>query len=593
MSIRFRSLLPIALGSLFVVNSFAQTTSPPKEPAKKAAVTQKAKKPPAPTTKELSAQVETLQDKLDQAQTQIQQQQGQIEHLHQSLQESINALQQEQQQLRASVQKANDEVVVARNAAVEAGSQVTAVKTSVEATQTSLVAQDKRVKNLEDPIAIRYKGLRITPGGFVESTIVVRTRNENADIANSYAGVPLNGSPNSKLTEFRGSVRDSRLSLMVQGNAGSTELAGYFELDFMGAAPTANYVQTASFTPRVRQAWLQARMDSGWTFGVGQMWTLLTTNRHGIANKAEFIPDVDDCNYMVGYTWARDRSLRVTKNFHDKFWAAVEVDDPENVVSAAYMPPNLMGLNTSPNTQSGTLLLPYLANYSFGNSTTMAPDLIAKVAWEPGWGHFEAKALGRFFRDRVSSTATTHGHNNFNEGWGVGFGAIMPVNRKVDVIAEGLLGYGIGRYSSGQFADVTLSPTSGGMLPLREAHLLSGIEYHPNNRWKLWTYFGDEYAGRRAFVSPTGTAAGYGSPLVSYATCYENAEVSMNSCSGANRNIYEGSVGYWYRLYQGEFGWIQYGNSVAYIHRDLWNGIGRTPQGQDLAVFSTVRFYLP
>ena len=54
------------------------------------------------------------------------------------------------------------------------------------------------------------------------------------------------------------------------------------------------------------------------------------------------------------------------------------------------------------------------------------------------------------------------------------------------------------------------------------------IEYHPNNRWELYSYAGDEYAGRFAYVSPTGTAAGYGSRLVSYAGFWAS-QVTMNS----------------------------------------------------------------
>src|SRR5262249_48311468 len=57
----------------------------------------------------------------------------------------------------------------------------------------------------EGPVTIRYKGLSLTPGGFLEGTFLVRTRNENADFPNTYTGVPLNGSTNSKLTEYRGS----------------------------------------------------------------------------------------------------------------------------------------------------------------------------------------------------------------------------------------------------------------------------------------------------------------------------------------------------------------------------------------------------
>jgi hypothetical protein len=52
-------------------------------------------------------------------------------------------------------------------------------------------------------------------------------------------------------------------------------------------------------------------------------------------------------------------------------------------------------------------------------------------------------------------------------------------------------------------------------------------------------------------------------------------------------------MGYWYRLFQGEFGRIEQGNQVVYIHRDLWSGIGRAPQGDDIGAFTTLRFYLP
>jgi len=78
---------------------------------------------------------------------------------------------------------------------------------------------------------------------------------------------------------------------------------------------------------------------------------------------------------------------------------------------------------------------------------------------------------------------------------------------------------------------------------------------------------------------------------LSYAQC--TTEVALNTCGGANRNIYEGTVGYWYRLFQGDMGRVEYGNQVAYIHRNLWNGIGPTPQGSDLVIYSTLRFYLP
>jgi hypothetical protein len=118
----------------------------------------------------------------------------------------------------------------------------------------------------------------------------------------------------------------------------------------------------------------------------------------------------------------------------------------------------------------------------------------------------------------------------------------MPfVNKKLDSSLEGLLGQGIGRYGSSGLPDATLNPSTGELRPLRQARIMGGLVYHHSSHLDLYTYGGDEYAGRYAFISPAGTAAGYGSPLVSYASCTN--EVALNTCSGPNRNIYETTVG--------------------------------------------------
>ena len=140
--------------------------------------------------------------------------------------------------------------------------------------------------------------------------------------------------------------------------------------------------------------------------------------------------------------------------------------------------------------------------------------------------------------------------------------------------------------------DATLDPITGALRPLRQGMIMGGLVYHGSRRrLDMYVYGGDEYVGRDALLSPTGTPAGYGSPLVSYAGCTN--EVAVNSCGGANRNIYEGTVGYWYHLYRGDSGRIDQGNQVAYMRRSLWSGIGTTLQGQDVVVLTSLRFYLP
>ncbi len=453
-------------------------------------------------------------------------------------------------------------------------------------------SQPDQTGTAAEPTALRFKGLTLTPGGFLTSTALVRARNENADAATSHSAVPLDGSSNANLSELRGTARNSQLSLLLQGSAGTTKIRGYVETDFLGAAPTSNYVQSSSWTPRVKQVWTQIERPSGLTITAGQMWSLLTTNRRGMTNLQELKPIGEDANFVVGFTWTRERAVRVTQNFNNRVWVGVALENPESTYSAAFVPPDVMGLNTSPNAATGVNLLPFLANYSTGQSTTLAPDLVTKMAYEPGWGHFEVKAVGRLFRDRIAATATTRGRTNTTEGYGVGFAALMPfASQRLEVWLEGLAGRGIGRYGTAGFPDVTLDPTTGEMRALRQARLMAGLVYHHGSRLDVFAYGGDEYTDRQASLSPTGTAAGYGSPLVSYAACTN--EVALNACRGDNRNIYQGMTGYWYRLYKGEFGWIAYGNQVMYVHRSLWSGIGHTPVGRNVVVYSTLRFYLP
>src|SRR2546426_9173558 len=48
---------------------------------------------------------------------------------------------------------------------------------------------------------------------------------------------------NSRLSEFRFTARHSRISLGLEGKIHDWKAAGYYEMDFEGAAPTATEVQ--------------------------------------------------------------------------------------------------------------------------------------------------------------------------------------------------------------------------------------------------------------------------------------------------------------------------------------------------------------
>ena len=448
----------------------------------------------------------------------------------------------------------------------------------------------------------------MTPGGFVAADVLERSRNQNADVATSFGSLPFGGIANSHLSEFRADARSSRLSVLAEGKAGSTKLTGYLEIDFLGQAPTANQVESNSFNPRQRQLWAQADFSNGLTLTAGQDWSLITTDRKGIATRAEFVPNVIEASYVVGYDYVRQTAFRVTKNFHNRVWGAVELANPEtSQPNASYVPPNVFGFNNSANASTpngftinflggtcpasaGFLCNPSASAITNGFSTNLAPDILAKVAWEPGWGHYEVKALGRFFRDRVN------GNNNVSYGGGLGAAAILPVVRnKADLILEGLAGNGIGRYGTALGSDVTLRP-DGHIIPIHAVHVMTGIELHPQPKLDVFFYGGDEYYGRAAYVNPTNRAlpAGYGSPLVNNTNCgVEVLATGSATCGAQNRNVWETSLGFWYRFYKGPFGTLQYGAQYEYLYRGTWSGIGGDPKGLDSVAMTSLRFFLP
>jgi len=533
--------------------------------------------------------------RLTELQTAIDAQQSMIQQLRQELQSRDSAIQQLQQQVNQvqtsateAQQKAAAANVTQQSAVATVSSQVTDLKSNVESNTANLQQTNKAVKSLESPLAIHFKGITLTPGGYLEAAGIYRTHNENSDVTSTFTNIPFSGSANSHLSEFRGTARQSRISLLAEGKIKDWKASGYFEIDFLGAAPTANELQSNSFNPRQRQLWGQVETQNGFSFLGGQSWSLITTNRTGITPRKEFIPDTIDSQYVVGFNFARLWGARVTKKFNDRVWAAVAIENPEMVLSVTNPPAGVFGFNTSPNAQSPSSQFT-LSNVPGANgiSTDVAPDLIAKVVFEPGWGHYEIKALGRFFRDRIN------GSNNYIGGGGGGFGAILPATKKLDVILEGLVGLGIGRYGDSIGADVTLRP-DGTIVPVHALQSLAGLEYHPTPKLELYAYGGEEYYGRAAYVNAAGMGVGYGTPLGNNTGCSIESPTATQLCQAQIRNLWQVQPGFWYRFYKGEHGTVQYGMSYSYTYKNTWAGAGGlSPKAIENMVMSSFRYYLP
>src|ERR1700741_5020359 len=167
--------------------------------------TTKARKSTKATTPSVASQLKTMSDALEA-------QQKQIEQLRQELQTRDQAVQQLQQRLDQSQATATQAQAKAEAASAEAGKQeqsVTALRTDVDdlkqnASTTALTLQEtqKSVKDsMESPAAIHYKGVTITPGGFVAAETVWRQRATSADINTPFNSVPFSGNDLSHVNE--------------------------------------------------------------------------------------------------------------------------------------------------------------------------------------------------------------------------------------------------------------------------------------------------------------------------------------------------------------------------------------------------------
>src|SRR5208337_2717868 len=133
----------------------------------------------------VSKELQDMKDAISAQQQQIQQLQQQI----QSRDQAIQTLQQQVGQAQSAAQAAQDTAngAVPKAEALDKGyfdplqHQVADLTTVSGNTVSELQATQKRVADLESPIAIHYKGIRITPAGFTEITSYWRQRATESD----------------------------------------------------------------------------------------------------------------------------------------------------------------------------------------------------------------------------------------------------------------------------------------------------------------------------------------------------------------------------------------------------------------------------
>jgi hypothetical protein len=108
------------------------------------------------------------------------------------------------------------------------------------------------------------------------------------------------------------------------------------------------------------------------------------------------------------------------------------------------------------------------------------------------------------------------------------------------------------------------------------------------------------------YGAPTNIVIGCNIEVLPSSTSTGNVPGSAVGCTADNRNVQEGTLGYWYRFYKGPKGTLQQGIQYSYAVRHTWQGIGQaanpvtgilaipgSPKAIDNMWFTSFRYYFP
>jgi hypothetical protein len=463
------------------------------------------------------------------------------------------------------------------------------------------------------PGSLFINGVSITPGGFFELATVSRDKFMGAGIATPFQNIPFAYIPSSHVGETHLEARRSRAALLVRGDVNpEMHLSGYGEFDWLSAAQTANLNQSDSFNLRIRHLYMTLDDDYwGVHLLAGHAFTLATMDIIGILPRKENTPLTIEDQYVPGFVWDRQDQIRIVKDFDQKLWFALSVEQPATTFSG-YAPtvpgvvavlPGVTGSGTPTNTIDGSGSIVGGSQYNSINplSLNQIPDIIGKVAYDPTIFdrtiHMEAFGIFRDFTDRVILPATSNtigfiNHNNNSIGDGVGGSILVPVIPKVlEAQFSGITGRGIGRYGAAQLADVTFA-ADGSLVPIPETMFLTGLVWHANPGLDFYAYAGEEFESAAFSYTSLGTQnfIGLGNPEFNNTGCgVEDAASTL--CQSGVRKVQAITGGFWQDILRGPFGRLVGGLEYMYAKKFGFFGIGGEPTRDENMFYTSLRYY--
>lgn len=409
--------------------------------------------------------------------------------------------------------------------------------------------------------------------GYPALTSVWRSNNNGGNVATNFNNIPFDNTVPGTTSEFRLSPQNTRLALRVDADLKSSQVAGYFEMDFVGAPSGGNLVTQSGYPFRIRQAWLDWKKGK-WEITGGQLWSLMTPNKEDILPWPGDIaaPQVVDLNFVAGFVVGRYPQFRLVYRPREHMAFGFSVENPEQQVSNSVVFPSSL---------SNILTTQYNTGTSGLNVPNMTPDFVlkgsfdGKVAGDRGI-HFDLGTVMRTFR---SWDGTSVSGKDYAFGWGVSADFNVEVRKGVRWVLDGFASDGAGRYIGGLAPDVIVR-ADGSISPIHSYSWVSGFELAPNRATGLYFYYSGLYAQRNSTLNSDGTCCvGFGFPGASTA---------------ADRLIEEATGGYSRVIWKYEnLGSVQWGLQYGLVWLYPWVAGTGAHSAHSQIVFSQLRYNLP
>ncbi|MGO9232405.1 MAG: hypothetical protein ACLQKA_24675 [Bryobacteraceae bacterium] len=429
------------------------------------------------------------------------------------------------------------------------------------------------------PLQLKIGDAFITPLGFMDMTAVSRSTNPGSGIGTNFGSIPYGNAQTGSLTETRLSIQNSRIGARVDAIVKNTKILGYWESDFLGQLgnpPNGGLaVSSNPYVFRMRLYWVDVTKGR-FEFLAGQSWSLMTPNRKGISplpGDVFYSQDVD-VNYQAGLVWGRIPGFRFGFHPSDKVAVGIAFENSEPYVGGG----NGGSAITAPSAIAGSLGTQVNNGSSVISAAALAPDIIAKIAFDPT-RRFHFEIAGVEIANKIADPASTPAYQTFSKvGGGGSVNLSYALTKNLRVLTNNFYSAGGGRYIFGQAPDFVIR-SNGSLSLVHSGSTVSGFELTAG-KTLFYTYYGGVYIGKNLALDANGkTLIGYG-PIAS---------------DGQNRAIQEITFGSNTTLMRdSKWGALNLMFQYSYLQRNPWLAAAGAPTDAHLSMgFVNFRYTLP